>query len=248
MERLNQQIHDQKQELKNNLGSYQKRIEEIKKLLKTYDLNTLEKQVIRSTLRSERVKMRKLNTANTRKANQRIRDCNKQINDLKREREYEYKNLRKTVNKRIKEEKSIEKKKEKEAAAIRKSLRKQDDFREEITDEKIKIMIEDAAKTIDAEMEKEAEAINKIKEEKEAEKLRKKVAKEEIRKTKKAAKEQEMLHKKREKEELRKTQKAEKEQEIQRKKKEKEELRKTKKAEKERERLQKKMNKTRKIG
>ena len=252
MERLNQQIHDQKQELKNNLGSYQKRIEEIKKLLKTYDLNTLEKQVIRSTLRSERVKMRKLNTANTRKANQRIRDCNKQINDLKREREYEYKDLRKTVNKRIKEEKAIEKKKEKEAAAIRKSLRKQNDFREEITDEKIKTMIEDAAKTIDAEMEKEAEAINKLKEEKEEEKLRKKVAKEEIRKTKKAEKEQEMLRKKREKEELRKTKKAEKkaakEEEMKHKKKEKEELRKTKKAEKERERLQKKMNKTRKNG
>ena len=252
IDRLNQQIHDQKQELKNNLVSYQKRIEEIKKLLKTYDLNTLEKQVIRSTLRSERVKMRKINTANTRKANQRIRDYNKQINDLKREREYEYKDLRKTVKKRIKEEKAIEKKNEKEAAAIRKSLRKQEDFREEITDEKIKTMIEDAAKTIETEMEEETGAINKIKEEKEAEKLRKKVAKEEIRKTKKAAKEEEMLRKKREKEELRKTKKAEKkaakEEEMLRKKKEKEELRKTKKAEKERERLQKKMNKTRKNG
>uniref|UniRef100_A0A6C0DP98 Helicase ATP-binding domain-containing protein n=1 Tax=viral metagenome TaxID=1070528 RepID=A0A6C0DP98_9ZZZZ len=249
--RLEELIVQQKQSLTNNMASYQKRIDEIKKLFKIYDLNTLEKQVVRSTLKSERIKMRKINRSTTKKVNQNIRGFNDQIKDLKRERESEYKELRKTIKNRIKVEKKIEAQNRKETNAVKKALRKQADFREEIKDEKIKGLITNAANEIKSELTEEKERLEGVKKEKEAEKMNKKIAKEELRRTKKAAKQHEQLQKKAqrnaEKEELRKTKKAAKDAEKHQKNLQKEELRRTKKAAREEEQRQKKLNKTRKV-
>ena len=230
IELLNNRILELTNGVKNTINNNKKRIQYLKGILK-YDLNDLEKNVVKLTIKDEKKTMAKVIKTQRNESNKAIILLKKKLNETKKIHVKKYKSLRKTLKIRISYEKKQEKVLKKAEKQTRKALRKQEDYEEQIDHELLKGLQNKYSKKIDEELQTfDTDLLEKIKE-KEEEKNKKEIVKEK----KKREKEDEKLQKEigKEKNKL-----------------EKERIRKSKKLVKEREREQikkgKLLNKTRK--
>jgi hypothetical protein len=229
----NDKIIELEQEIKVLKVNHKKRINYLKSILKQ-DLSELEHGVIKCNINDSKnscndvLKLKKKDLTVTKS------EINKNIKNIQQTRKKYVIKIHKSIKKKMKEDSQTKKNIEKEEKKLRKTLRKQGDYKEEIQDEVINNLVKKYRNKILDDMVEYTE--NKFAEDKEKEEKRKAID---------AEKKRNALQKKAEKELIHKTKKADKERERQFKKAEKESMRKTKKADKERERQFKKAEKER---
>ncbi len=207
------------------------KIKQLQHMIKTQDLNSIEKSVMNMTIKSTRAEHSK-QLRETRKRNASvIKGVQLQIQNVSKQRKTVYDNVRKTIKKRVHSEKQKAKAEIREVKQLRKELRKQSDYREDIQDDsvnslinKYKINIKDDLEQLDKqiiEKEQERERIKQQKlEDKEVRRLAveqrkydKHVEREIARITKERERERARITKERERERARITKKRDKERE-----------------------------------
>lgn len=221
LEEYNTQIEAIAQSVKIRMEAHKKKVAELRNMLKNTQYNDLERSVIRMTLKDRRNEHKKtmkiLKKENAEKENL----IQKNVKVLTKDREKRFKQIQKTIKKKIGENKQKIKEQKQEEKRIRKELRKQADYKEEITNKQINDMVETYREKMVDELHHLDESMLEKERAKEAEKQRKV----EEREHKKLAREHERERKAVEREEKKKTRKAEQE----KKKAEREQARKTKK-------------------
>jgi len=242
-------IHDSDEKIKElkeiltiKLDSYKIKVNELKSMIKNDDLNTLEKSVVRSTIKE----YRKINSKLTRQARNEtkkaIRIVDKEKDEYIKKKNKTMKNLKLKLKDELKREKQDEKDFLRNAKQIKKIMRKAGEYDDEINHDLLKEVVETEKKLL----EKSIDSINdefKQKLAKEQEKNEKKLAKEQEKNEKKLVKEQEKNEKKLAKEQEKNEKKLAKEQEKNEKKLVKEQEKNEKKLAKEQEKNKKKLAK-----
>jgi len=221
LEEYTTQIEAISQSLKIRMEAHKQKVAELRKMLKNTQYNDLERSVIRMTLKDHQNEhnktMKILKKENAQKENL----LQKNIQHLTKDREKRFKKIQKTIKKKIGENKQKIKEQAREETRLRKELRKQADYKEEITNKQINDLVE----TYRAKMVDELHNLDESMLEKERAKEAEKQRKADEREQKKLAREHERERKEAEREKKKKTRKAEQE----KKKAEREQLRKTKK-------------------
>ena len=215
------QIHSMAQHIKIRADAHKKKVEELRKMLKKSQYNDLERNVVRMTIRDRQTEYNQTMKLLKKENSQRENLLQKNISLLNKDREKRYKRVKKTIKRKINENKQKIKEQLQEEKRIRKELRKQADYKEEITNKQIKDMVEiyrekmvDDLNSLDKDMlekerAKEAEKKRKADEReqkriaREIEREKKAIIREEKQKTRKAEQEK----KKAERERARKTKK-----------------------------------------
>jgi len=210
----NDQIHNINNTMQLQINNGKSKIKQMQTMIQTHDLNALEKSVVRMNIKSTR-KEHSNKTRETRKLNKPIlKDIHMQIQDASKRRHKLYKSIHSTIKKRLHTEKQKAKENVRETKRLRKILRKQHDYKEQINDEtvkalvsKYKIKINDDLDGLDNEMlekEREKERIRLLRiEEREAKQIiaeQKRYDKHVERETKRILKEREKIALKRDKE------------------------------------------------
>jgi len=217
LEEYTTQIESMSQNLKIRMDAHKQKLAELRKMLKNTQYNDLERSVIRMTLKDHQNEhnktMKILKKENAQKENL----LQKNIQHLTKDREKRFKKIQKTIKKKIGENKQKIKEQAREDTRLRKELRKQADYKEEITNKQINDLVETyRAKMVDElhnldesmlekERAKEAEKQRKAdaREQKQLARIQKAVEREEKKKTRKAEQEK----KKADREQARKTKK-----------------------------------------
>ena len=224
LEHLNKRIEELQNDLKNDMENHKKRIKQIRDLSKQ-DLNTLEKQVLRLVIKDENKTMKNKMKLKNKETAHSIEKIKKSIKKTQKKREKTYKKIRNTLKRVITIERREEKKIRQAELKLRKTLREQGEYEDEIKEGLLKDLGDKYSAKIDTDLEKiksdfmaNEHAIIEKKQKAMADKQKKKDDREHLKKQKKL-----------EKEELRKTQKALKEVKKQEAKEAKKMARKTKK-------------------
>ena len=221
LEEYTTQIEAMSQGLKIRMEAHKQKVAELRKMLKNTQYNDLERSVIRMTLKDHQNEhnktMKILKKENAQKENL----LQKNIQHLTKDREKRFKKIQKTIKKKIGENKQKIKEQAREETRLRKELRKQADYKEEITNKQINDLVE----TYRAKMVNELHNLDESMLEKERAKEAEKLRKADEREQKQLARAHARAQKSVEREEKKKTRKAEQE----KKKAEQEKARKTKK-------------------
>jgi hypothetical protein len=130
----NNEIQRLNGELKQQLDKYKRRITYLKSLLKD-NLNSLEKSVVKVTLRDERKTQKNLMKLKRKDVDTAENELNEKIKKTEKKRRSKFKKIRKTVKNMIDVEKQKESDIKRREKKLRTTLRKQKDFREEIKDD-----------------------------------------------------------------------------------------------------------------
>ena len=168
----NKQIQDLHAHLKTDLVIYKSKIDNLKKILKT-DLNELERSVINMTIRDARktqrnvMKLKRNDVAKTEKG------ILESIQKTEKKRKLRYNNVRKTVKQMIITEKRNARDILKQKKTLRKALRNQNDYKEEIKHELLKGLVDKYKGKIADDISQDADEYEKYLKEREAEKERK---------------------------------------------------------------------------
>jgi hypothetical protein len=183
------------------------KIKQLRSMIKTYDLNSLEKSVINMTINTTRKEHSKRLRTTRKQDSIIIKDIQTQIKNMNKQRKQIYNNVRKTIKKRIHTETQKSKEDAREIKRLRKELRKQADYKEDIQDDyvnslvdKYKINIKDNLEQLDQEMLKVEREKIKIKQQKVEERDAKRLIAEQKRYEKHLEKENKRIEKEREKE------------------------------------------------
>jgi len=205
IEVYNNKIQELNDNLKININSYKSKIENLKKLMKM-DLNDLEKNVVKMTIRDRRKTQKAIMKIKNKEYSNLEKNIQNDINKTQKKRALKYKTIRRTIKNIIKDEKQKQKETLREEKRLLKLRRKQEDHIEEINHEllqglvnKYKVKIMEDMVDLDEEMvekelqqqerKKEKEKREREREMKKREKEREKREKEEMRITKKREKE-----------------------------------------------------------
>jgi hypothetical protein len=240
LEAYDSRIKQMEDGLRSELDTHNARIKRIKNMIRTGDLNDLERSVLKLTMADAR-KTHKVSMKLKKKTTDEVlKDLNKTKKSLEKQKKKRYVAIRKSLKKNIRDSKKAKRDLEKE---LRKTMKKQEKVHEEIKSDVLKdlvnkysFVLEERLGGVEEELEEKAEAklaLKKAKEEaKEILKLEKAKIKEDIKKAKEEAKASEKAEKLKKKEEE-KTRKMREKQEL--------------KDKKEKEKAEKKLaNKTRK--
>ena len=131
LEMYNNKISGLHTNLKLHLNKYKQRISDLKKMLKT-DLNEHERNVINMTLREEQ-KAERMATKLTKRDFIKIEtDLKKSIQKTEKRRKIRYNKIRKTIKKMLVEEKQKDRELKQAEKKLRRTLRKQGEYKEEI--------------------------------------------------------------------------------------------------------------------
>jgi hypothetical protein len=201
--------------------AHKQKTKELRDMLKKWTYNDLERSVIRMTIKDKQNEYNK--TMKIIKKEKAMDDTriHKIIHELEKKRSTRFKKIRKTVRKKLKENKQLQKEELSEEKRIRKELRKQADYKEEINNKHINGLVD----TYKSKMIKDLHELDDTMLEKERAKEAEKERKLKEREHKRMIRERERAHKAHQREAVRKTRKLEQD----RKKKEKELSRKTRK-------------------
>jgi len=217
IEKNTEKINQLQERLKEDMLSYKKRMDYLRKLSKM-NLNELENNVVKMTMKEERatnLKILKIKKKDTKKNEKEYKSL---IKVSQKSRKKYIAKIRKTIKKKISNEKKALNAQQRDEKKLRKTMRKQGKVDEDIKNEfihglvnkyKAKIL-EDLVNIDEVELESKNQK-EQQKQDRQEEKKRKKAEKEHEKKTKKAEKEHEKQTKKEEKEKIRKTKKEEKE-------------------------------------
>ena len=215
------QINTISQNIKIKMDSHKIAVAELRKMLKNTEYNDLERSVVRMTLKDRQGEYNKTMKLWKKENGKKENLIQKQIQLLNKDREKRYKRIQKTIKRQIVENNQKKKEQAREEKQLRKELRKQADYKEEITNKQINDLVDIHRENmvhdlhnLDADMlqkerEKEAEKLRKADEReqtriaRETERIRKEILREQNKKTRKAEQEK----RKREQEEARKTRK-----------------------------------------
>ena len=212
LEKLNTRIVELQNNLKNTIENYKNRVKQIRLLLKN-DLNSLEKSVVRMTIKDEQKTLRNLIKIKEKENNEAIDQIKISIKKTQKRREKRYKNVRKTIRKMIDNDKKEERDTRKAEMKLRKTLRKSGEYNEEFKDDTIRNLVNKYSEVIDEDLKQlDKDEIEKeeMKERKKQEKQEKQAAVEIKKAQKEAAKIEKKTLKLREKEEKRATKKSRK--------------------------------------
>jgi len=243
----NARIAELQERISTDLTNHKKRMERLKKLMKT-DLNDLERSVIRLTIRDDKKVFNKTMKIKRKEVGKGVKAITKDITQVKKKRDIKYKSIKKTAKKQLATEKRELRQIKTHEKKLRKTLRKQGETNEPINHHLLKDLVTKYTANIGEELKNVGEmakqdAENKMnanaakvaaKAEKEAAKVAAKAEKEAAKAAAKVEKDHERIRireeKAAEKEQARHTKKLQKVQEQEAKRLAKEQLRKTKKA------------------
>ena len=228
LEEYTTQIEAMSQGLKIRMEAHKQKVAELRKMLKNTQYNDLERSVIRMTLKDHQNEHNKTMKILKKENTQRENLLQKNIQHLTKDREKRFKKIQKTIKKKIGENKQKIKEQARADKQLRKELRKQADYKEEITNKQIGDLVETYREKMVEELHNLDESMLEKERAKEAEKQRKADEREQKRmerEQKQLARAHEREQKAVEREEKKKTRKAEQE----KKKAEREQARKTKK-------------------
>ena len=188
---FDRKIDELKQHLQVALNSYKGRMTQLKSLLKM-DLNELESNVVRMTIKDERKTAKKRASLLEKEHAEGVTEINKTRKALQKKKEKKIQQIRKTMKDHLKGEAKVAKQVQKEEKALRKTQRKQGVFIKEFENELLKDLVEKYSKLIDDELdglkedivqqEQEKVAKQEAKQQKAAEKVEMRVAKQEEKK------------------------------------------------------------------
>ena len=202
---FDQKIDELKQHLQVTLNAYKGRMTQLKSLMKT-DLNELESNVVRMTMKDERKTAKRRATLLEKEHAEGVVEINKTRKALQKKKEKKIQQIRKTMKEHLKNESKVAKQVQKEEKALRKTQRKQGVFIKEFENELLKDLVEKYSKLIDDELDGLKEDIAQ----QEQEKAAKQEAKQEAKQQKAAEKANLRLEKQEEKKHHRETQKIQK--------------------------------------
>jgi hypothetical protein len=185
---FDQKIDKLKQHLQVTLNAYKGRMTQLKSLMKT-DLNELESNVIRMTMKDERKTAKRRATLLEKEHAEGVVEINKTRKALQKKKEKKIQQIRKTMKEHLKNESKVAKQVQKEEKALRKTQRKQGVFIKEFENELLKDLVEKYSKLIDdeldglkediAQQEQEKAVKQQAKQQKASEKAEMRVAKQE---------------------------------------------------------------------
>jgi superfamily II DNA or RNA helicase len=237
-----EEMENWKEGMKERIKIYRARIQYLRKILKQ-DLSDLERQVIRSTIRSTIRDERRNYTENQNKEEKRIKDS---IANQEKQRKKIFMRIRRTAKKMLHNKKIEERKQETEEKRLRKTLMRQGKYREELSEGKVKEVVDKYSQHIQTEFTNLMKSIQDKEAKKEADKKEKEAKKEADKKEKEAKKEADKKEKEAKKEADKKEKEAKKEADKKEKEAKKEAVRTRKIIEKEEKRKQREHNRTQK--
>jgi hypothetical protein len=142
--------------LKSTMMAYKSNIARLQKIVKSSHTTALEKSVVRMNIRDVRLEQNKAKRETQKKIKAEEKDIQKNIKDTRKKREVTYKQLKKTVKKAL----SVHKKEatviQKAERKLRKTLRKQEDYAENIQHGVLKNIVDKYVPKIKAELETES--------------------------------------------------------------------------------------------
>ena len=148
-----QRISQIEMEIKSELDGHKARIKRIKTMLRTGDLNELERNVLKLTM-ADVTKTFKTTKKESRKIlTEDIKNLIKTRKNIEKAKRTRYAHIKKTLKAEIKKDKKEEKEKEKEAEKLKKAMIKQGELREELNDDILKNLVAKYSSKIDAELE-----------------------------------------------------------------------------------------------
>lgn len=201
-DRMNEykQQHDQIKHLEQiETNNNKDKIKQMRNMIKSQNMNTLEKSVMNMTIKSKRSENNK-KMRETRKQNEiLLKDIRTKIKNLSKQRQKIYNNVRKTIKKRIHNEKQKAKEEVREMKRLRKELRKQADYKENIQDEYVNSLVDKYKNNIANDLEQLDETMLET----EREKIRIRTQKLEEKEARRIAAEQRRYEKELEKERIR---------------------------------------------
>ena len=142
--------------LKSTIMAYKANIARLQKIVKSPHTTALEKSVVRMNIRDVRIEQNKVKRETQKKIKAEEKDIQKNIKDTRKKRDITYKQLKKTVKKAL----SIHKKEatviEKAERKLRKTLRKQEEYTENIQHGVLKNIVQKYIPKIKAELDVES--------------------------------------------------------------------------------------------
>jgi len=207
--------------LKSEIDTHNARIKRIKTMLRSSDLNDLEKSVLKLTIKDAR-KTYKVSMKNKKKTSDAVlNDLNKTRRSLEKKKKKRYVAIKKSLKKSIRDSK---KEKRDALKELRKTMKKQEKIHEEIKSDVLKDLVnkysyvlEERLGGVEEELEEKNQAKDALKKAKDLAKAEKAKAKEDLKKSKEEAKAKEKAEKLKKKEEE-KTRKLREKQELKEKK------------------------------
>jgi hypothetical protein len=140
IEMYNNKIQELRASLKLHLNKYKQRLVDLKKMLKT-DLNELERNVIKMTIRDEERSQRVVTRLTQKDFTAMETSLKNSIQKTEKQRKIRYKKVRKTIKAMIVEEKQRDKELKQAEKKLRKTLRQQGEYKEEIKHELIQGLV-----------------------------------------------------------------------------------------------------------
>ena len=227
---ITETIQESEQRLKELGVLHKNKIIELKNLLKESN-NLLEKSAVRVALKETRKQQQKTMKARKKEESEIVKELSKELKDLQSSRKKKYNKLRKKVKSMKNEKKQLKKEEERTQKALRKTLRKTGELREEFKGDFMKERIAHYQKDTEIEFDKIKQALIEDQKERDEKKALKEAEREEKRRIKEAEREEKRRIKEAEKEKkdkIKALEKARKEAEKTRKKREKEMAKKNK--------------------
>jgi hypothetical protein len=208
LEAYDSRIKQMEDGLRSELDTHNARIKRIKNMLRTGDLNDLERSVLKLTMADAR-KTHKVSMKLKKKTTDEVlKDLNKTKKSLEKDKKKRYVSIRKSLKKNIRDSKKAKRDALKAEKELRKTTKKQEKIHEEIKSDVLKDLVnkysyvlEERLGGVEEELEEKAEAKKAKEEAKEALKLEKTRVKEDLKKAKEEAKALEKIEKLKKKEE-----------------------------------------------
>jgi len=174
-----------KSKLQLDTKAYKAQIKQLKKSLTTPGITDLEKSMIELTIKDHQSNFKTTRKLNAKQVKDDLEEDTKAIKDITKSKKAIYKNVRKTMKNRWKEQKKELALAKKEEKRLRKTMRKENEIKEEIADEEVKKIVDKYEKTIEEEVEEVEEEMKAKADAKKAKEDEKQTKKSEAEKAKK---------------------------------------------------------------
>lgn len=206
----NNRISELEHETRGLTENYKKRMAHLKKILKK-DLSELERGVIKSTIADDKKEYKKLLKIKTKDFTVSKKQINKNIRSVQQTRKKYVARIQKVMKRKIKEDAKTQRQIDRDEKMLRKTLRKQGEYEEEIKHDILVNLVDKYRNRALDNMVDYDDELTAIEEEKEEKKQKKQIEKKKAADAKKLEKERIRQTKKAEKEKIKQTKKADKE-------------------------------------
>ena len=164
IDKKNAEIAEMENLLKTTMDIRANKLKEMKKLLRT-NLSDLERSVVKLTIRDHQKTTRKLKLQYTKKLNDHVKHANVTKKSITQSKMKKIKDLKDSIKLKLREEKADQREFKRADKQLRKAMRVQDDYKEEIKDDILKGLMEKYKTSMNAEVdEKKEELAEKIQE------------------------------------------------------------------------------------